>query len=533
MDSNEASLLAELRSYVGFTEEHATLLARFRPLAEPHFKSIVDEFYAVARMHEGAFAAFTDEAQTRRLHQALQTWLGELLAGPYDAEYVRRRDRIAEAHHRVGLEVRYVIAAMGRVRMALERVAAKAFPGEPEIARKTVEAIGCACDFDLAIILDCCKRLLVADADSARAHAHDAARAQLDPTGKVFADALEAADVAVLGFVPPFRLVLANPRAERMTGYGACELAEGDLFVKLFGEHADTVRAQWAAAANGTATQIEAGLCTRSGASRLVRWQASPLRAAAEGAASLIVVGVDVTEARELEQSARQAERQAAAGALAAGLAHEIRNPLNGASLHVSVLERALARNPTVPAAAREAMAVLRREIGRMSALLTDFLEVARPRTPARVECDANDLAHAVTAQLADEAASRGAKLVVEPFPFPATAKLDVDRAKQALLNLVRNALDAVKQGGTVTIRVRRLPRDIEIDIVDDGAGIQDPKAPLFDAFYTTKSQGTGLGLSIVQRVASDHGGDVTFESRPGQTVFTVRLPADPPGPPS
>jgi two-component system nitrogen regulation sensor histidine kinase GlnL len=71
----------------------------------------------------------------------------------------------------------------------------------------------------------------------------------------------------------------------------------------------------------------------------------------------------------------------------------------------------------------------------------------------------------------------------------------------------------------------------VEIDVVDDGAGIADPKAPVFDAFFSTKAQGTGLGLSIVQRVVTDHGGDVTFESRPGRTVFTVRLPAEPVGP--
>jgi signal transduction histidine kinase len=146
------------------------------------------------------------------------------------------------------------------------------------------------------------------------------------------------------------------------------------------------------------------------------------------------------------------------------------------------------------------------------------------------VPCDANDLARTVGTQLAGDAAARGAMVVVEPSPFPALASLDVERAKQALGNLVRNAIDAVDSGGTVTITVRRLADEVEIDVTDDGAGIADPKAPVFDAFFTTKAQGTGLGLSIVQRVVTDHGGDVTFESRPGRTVFTVRLPAEPTG---
>jgi signal transduction histidine kinase len=94
------------------------------------------------------------------------------------------------------------------------------------------------------------------------------------------------------------------------------------------------------------------------------------------------------------------------------------------------------------------------------------------------------------------------------------------------LLNLVRNGIEAVAADGHVAILVRRLPETVEIDVADDGLGIADAAAPIFDAFYTTKERGTGLGLSIVHRIVSDHGGDVRFESKPGSTVFTVRLPA-------
>jgi signal transduction histidine kinase len=105
---------------------------------------------------------------------------------------------------------------------------------------------------------------------------------------------------------------------------------------------------------------------------------------------------------------------------------------------------------------------------------------------------------------------------------------VDGERIKQVLVNLVRNAVEAVKDGGQVNLRVRRLPRDVEVDVADDGPGIPNPDAPIFDAFYTTKDRGTGLGLSIVQRIVSDHGGDVSFTSAPGATTFTVRLPARP-----
>ena len=163
----------------------------------------------------------------------------------------------------------------------------------------------------------------------------------------------------------------------------------------------------------------------------------------------------------------------------------------------------------------REAAAVLRAEIWRLGGLVTDFLEVSRPKPLQLAECDLNALAESVRTLLAPEAETR-------------RVVLDVERTKQVLVNLVRNALDAVQEGGAVGIRVRRLPEHVEIDVADDGAGISDPDAPIFDAFYTTKERGTGLGLFIVQRIVTDHGGEVSFASRPGSTVFTIRLPAEP-----
>jgi signal transduction histidine kinase len=242
----------------------------------------------------------------------------------------------------------------------------------------------------------------------------------------------------------------------------------------------------------------------------------------------VVLFGIDLTHERELERRARQNERLAAAGALAAGLAHEIRNPLNGANLHVSVLDRALARMGSTPPEAREATDVLRAEIKRLSALVTDFLEVARPKPLTRAEHDLNEIAASVRALLAPEAAQRQVDLRLETFPFPGRAHVDGERIKQVLVNLVRNAMEAVREGGHVTMRVRRLPQEVELDVADDGPGLPDPNAPIFDAFYTTKDRGTGLGLSIVQRIVSDHGGDVSFTTGPGGTTFTVRLQAAP-----
>lgn len=517
------ALLAELRSYIGLSAEDAAALERFRPTAEPHFHAIADEFYAVLRMHQGAFAVLKDEAQAMRLHASLQVWLGDLLTGPYDHAWVQRQAHIGEVHVRVGLELRYMVTAMSRVRVSLQRLAAETAGPESAAIRSAIARV---CDLDLAIMLESYKDHLLGRVERAMAGEQASVRAHADERERLLRDALSAADVVLLAFDGRGQLTFANERAAALTGYAEDELLHADVFALLFGDRAAAMRASLLEGASARAIDIESEVRTRADKTRLVRWRSSEPEGLATEAATVVLVGVDLTRERELERRARQNERLAAAGVMAAGLAHEIRNPLNGANLHVSVLDRALARTPDVPEAAREATDVLRTEIRRLSALVTDFLEVARPRPLSRAECDVNDIVRSVGVLLLPEAEQRGVTLAIAPAPFATHASVDAERIKQVLVNLVRNAVEAVRDGGRVEVRVRRLPQDVEIDVADDGPGIPDAKAPIFDAFYTTKDRGTGLGLSIVQRIVNDHGGDVSFTSRPGATTFTVRLPA-------
>ena len=184
-----AELLAELRSYVGLTDEDAALLARFRPMAAPNFSAIADDFYAVIRMHAGAYAVLKDEEQARRLHASLQVWLGELLSGTYDQAYVGRHARIGEVHVRVGLDLRYVVAAMSRVRVALQHLASDALLADPEVSLATRMAIARICDLDLAILLESYKDDLVGRLESSarqRASGHPVAarRSQAPARGR-------------------------------------------------------------------------------------------------------------------------------------------------------------------------------------------------------------------------------------------------------------------------------------------------------------------------------------------------------------
>ncbi len=212
--------------------------------------------------------------------------------------------------------------------------------------------------------------------------------------------------------------------------------------------------------------------------------------------------------------------------ALAMGLAHAVRNPLNGAGLHLHVLERELVRMRASTPTIQEALAVIRYELGRISSCVTDFLEVARPGPLVRAPTDLDALAQAAVQRLEGAAHDRSVRLAYEPAGTPLVASVDSERIDQALRHLIQNGLDAVGPNGAVVVRARRVESDVILEVEDDGPGIPGSVTAIFDPFYTTKASGTGLGLSIVRRAMLDHGGDVTFESARGRTVFRLRAPA-------
>jgi signal transduction histidine kinase len=258
----------------------------------------------------------------------------------------------------------------------------------------------------------------------------------------------------------------------------------------------------------------------------MVRWQMSNAPHASDEDIVLFAVGQDVTDANALQERTLRNEKLAAVGTLAAGLAHEIRNPLNGALLHVTFLERALQRS-AVGKEAHSALTIIGDEIRRLSALVKDFLVFARPSPPQLKKTELFALCHRVAGVLAKDAALAKVTLTTDLGPTDYVLDVDPQKVEQALLNLLQNAVQAAGSsgGGTVVLRTRRLPREIHIEVEDDGPGLPSPEAPIFDAFFTTKPQGTGLGLAIVQRIASDHGGTVEVDSRPGKTIFRLALP--------
>ena len=240
-------------------------------------------------------------------------------------------------------------------------------------------------------------------------------------------------------------------------------------------------------------------------------------------------------ETRDLERRARIAEKLAAVGTLSAGLAHEIRNPLNAASLQLQLLERRLKRageNPQL----LEPVAMVQAEIARLSHLVEDFLRFARPADLHRRRFDLVGLVSHVIELQSLEASKHAITLRAELPSEPVYVDGDRDKLQQVVLNLVRNAIEALQghersdaSPGTIALAVERADEGmVRLTIRDNGPGIpEDIRTRVFEPFFSTKPMGTGLGMAICHSLVQQHGGNIELVVDAG-TLVEISLPGSP-----
>ena len=246
----------------------------------------------------------------------------------------------------------------------------------------------------------------------------------------------------------------------------------------------------------------------------------------------LLAVGlmsVLIRRGERLETQAAEAERLAYVGTLAAGLAHEIRNPLNSLNLNMQLLEEDLPAGE-VGEASRRVVSVTRAEIGRLERLVSEFLAYARPRPLRLSEVAAIDLLIAVKEVLAGQISQRGADVRIVDDSEEASVRVDEEQIRQLLLNLLQNALAATEDTGRradILLLARREGQRVELEVHDNGRGIPpEERTRIFEAFYSTRKGGIGLGLAIARRIAQAHGGTLTCESDFGfGSRFSLSLP--------
>lgn len=239
-------------------------------------------------------------------------------------------------------------------------------------------------------------------------------------------------------------------------------------------------------------------------------------------AGSFVVID-EITRQNRVETDMARTEKLAMVGQLAAGAAHEIRNPLTSVRGFIQLLRKELLNTPKA-----EYIDIIITEIDRVNSIVSDFLKLAKPATPRWAACHVEELFNEIRVLIDSEAFLKNVEVIEEIGPLP-EIMIDKEQVKQVLINIMQNSFDAMPQGGELTIRVVAEPEvgAVKISIQDSGCGMdREIVDRIFKPFYTTKETGTGLGLSVSLQIIENHGGRIEVDSAPGRgTTTNIYLP--------
>lgn len=330
------------------------------------------------------------------------------------------------------------------------------------------------------------------------------------------------------------QVTLMNPAAEELTGRSRRQTLEVP-FATAFSSEPLLVEMVQRTAASGVSRSDQDNVVLKS-AGRLIPVNATtvPLMRPDGEAIGVILTLRDMTSIRELEAAVRQADRLSTLGTLAAGLAHEVKNPLGGIKGAAQLLERELDPDSDL----LEYPRVMIREAERIDKIIRQLLELASPKGPRYAPVNLHMVLGDIILLQREAAGSREVSIATGFDPSIPPIMADEAQLTQVFLNLIRNALEAMTEGGRLTVTSRvlseyQLGRDegrsrmVAVEVADTGPGIAPENLPKVGTpFFSTKEGGTGLGLAICQKIVSEHRGMLKIDSQPGQgTRISVLLP--------
>ncbi len=264
-------------------------------------------------------------------------------------------------------------------------------------------------------------------------------------------------------------------------------------------------------------------------APRVVRLYMVPFSEGEGGAPRFAIILSDITSEKKSTAELIENEKTSSILLLAAGVAHELGNPLNSLTIHLQLIERKLRKLKGSKEADSlgDSIKICQDEVTRLDGIIRNFLEAIRPRPPDLAEVNIAEVIEDVLRFQGRELADRDLAVEAELSAGAPVIMADRNQLKQVFFNLVKNAMEAMPAGGKLAIRVRADDDSVFVRLADTGAGIRtEDLAKLFSPYHTTKTGGHGLGLMIVQRIMRDHGGHIGIESKEGVgTVVTLQFP--------
>jgi protein-histidine pros-kinase len=350
---------------------------------------------------------------------------------------------------------------------------------------------------------------------------------KLKETETLFRSLLESAPDAMVILDARGIITLINSQTEKLFGYDRKELLGKPverLVPARFRERHQDHRGLFAK--NPHVRPMGSGMelfaVRRDGSEFPVEISLSPIETGREVLMSAAIR--DITERKQAERLLQEKERLATLGTTAAVFAHEIGNPLNGISTSLQIVKSILESAEKIDPVLQETLDIAFQEVQRLATLLSDYRTFARPQ---RLNLRPADVTQIIQEVLSAQLPTYGATKIALQTQLENVPGLLVDpeKIKQVILNLCKNAVEAMPDGGSLTIKTTRSQEGIVLEVTDTGKGIA-PGVDAFQLFRTTKPEGTGLGLPIVQQIISDHKGTITYRSEIGKgTTFTIVLP--------
>jgi two-component system, sporulation sensor kinase E len=252
-----------------------------------------------------------------------------------------------------------------------------------------------------------------------------------------------------------------------------------------------------------------------------------PIPATAEEVGHVMILR-DITESRRTAQQTIESERLNALRLLAAGVAHEIGNPLNSLHIHLQLMERSVQKlHDGEKSELEQSIDVARSEVNRLDSIVTQFLKAIRPSRPQLRPENVNTIVEEAVRFFAPELQDRDIVVEQELRSDLPLLQLDRDQMKQAFYNVIKNSVEAMHRHGTLRIRTDLADTHVIVRFVDTGGGMSaENLSRVFEPYFTTKPTGSGLGLLIVRRIVREHGGELSIESSQGEGLtLTIRLP--------
>ena len=501
--------------FLGLTPRDVEMLKALRPLFEEQVAVVEDAFYELLLAFPETAQLLRDHTTVERLKELQRHYLMRITEGNFDDAYLADRLRIGKTHERVGLSPRWYLLAYNIYFKLFVPLIREFYHDDPDRSYDSIVALEKVFMLDASVAMD-------AYIASDRYRHLQQLESIVNDSGDV-----------IFSLDNDGRFRSWNRAAERVFGWRAEEIL-GKPFAMLLppevvnmGEmdridqqmqqrghyHFETVRL----AKDGRRVPVEVSV------SMLRDPQGKPM-----GRSAILR---DITERKRLEEAKLRAERLAVIGAMSARLAHEIRNPLSSIILNIDLVGDeigALARDrEDEPKEARSLLRSIDSEVRRIQRVTEDYLQFARMPKPRRDRISLNDVIGQGLSFLETLFTAAHVEVHTELDQTLPLIYGDEGQLWQVILNLVRNSLDAMLGGGTLTVQTTRRGANLLLTIADTGKGMSEQeREQIFKPFFSTKPSGTGLGLPLVQQVIAEHGGAIRCESAPNAgTSFIIELP--------